>query len=123
MENASKAVIMAGGVLIAVAVISLALYAYSSFRSYAESSEQLFTATQIQNFNRFYQAYPEGNNTIRVIDAINIYNRALDDGLENINSNFNILAIADDSTTFLGSCSYFLGYDTQGKVSRITLNR
>ena len=36
MENASKAVIMAASVMIAVAVISLALYTYSYFRNYAE---------------------------------------------------------------------------------------
>ena len=53
MENASKAVIMAGGVLIAVAVISLALYAYGNFKGYVTSTEQTLTAEQIQSFNRF----------------------------------------------------------------------
>ena len=65
MENASKAVIMAGGVLIAVAVISAALYAYMSFKGYTESNEQILTANQIQQFNRFYQSFPEGTDTIR----------------------------------------------------------
>ena len=38
MENASKAIIMAGGVLIAVAIISLSLYVYAKYRAYANSS-------------------------------------------------------------------------------------
>lgn len=65
MENASKAVIMAGGVLIAVAIISVALYAYASFKGYTESQEQVLTANQIQNFNRFYESFSEGTKTIR----------------------------------------------------------
>ena len=54
MENASKAIIMAGGVLIAVAIISLALYAYATYRDYANSSEQILSTSQITSFNRYY---------------------------------------------------------------------
>ena len=80
MENASKAVVMAGGVLIAVSLISLALYAYSYFKDYANSSEQLLTLSQIESFNRFYESFDEGTDTLRGVDVLNIYKKAVEDG-------------------------------------------
>lgn len=126
MENASKAVIMAGGVLIAVAVISLALYAYGLFSGYAESSEQMLTANQIQSFNRFYESFTEGEETIRGVDAINIYNKALDDGIETSNITIpdvlkNYLSQENPAGNFLVTYDYDLDYDSQGKVSKIKI--
>lgn len=57
MENVSKALIMAGGVLIALAVIGVALYFYTSARGFAEQSESMLSASQVQSFNRFYTAF------------------------------------------------------------------
>ncbi len=77
MENASKALVMAGAVLIAVGVITLALYVYSVFSSYANTMETVYSASQVESFNRFYESYPEG--TIRGVDALNLYRKACDD--------------------------------------------
>lgn len=57
MENASKAVVMAGGVLIAIAVISIAIYMYTTARGVASSSEESLSVAQIQSFNKFYTAF------------------------------------------------------------------
>lgn len=119
MENASKAVIMAGGVLIAVAVISIALYAYANFRGFAESSEQMLTANQITSFNRYYESYRDSTGKIRGVDAINIYNKAIDDGIENISIPNELLG--SDATLFLNPYNYSISYDFQGKVSTITI--
>ena len=122
MENASKAVIMAGSVLIAVAVISIALYVYSVFSGYAESSEQVLTANQIQSFNRFYESYTQGTGTIRGVDVINIINKAKDDEIENVSGIPSALTGNEQSKAYLNSYSYSIGYDRQGKVNEITIN-
>ena len=124
MENASKAVIMAGGVLIAVAVISLALYAYANFKGYVTTSEEMLTAEQIQSFNRFYESFPD---TIRGVDVINIINKAKDDGLAEDNPS-DLPAIppeltgADQSKHYLDSYNYDIDYDLQGKVTSISFS-
>ena len=122
MENASKAVIMAGGVLIAVAIISIALYAYTNFRGYAESQEEMLTATQIANFNRFYEAYREGTDTIRGVDVINIINKAKDDEIEDVSPIPSALTGDSQAESYLIMYDYNLGYDSLGKVNRITIN-
>lgn len=83
MENASRAMMMAGGVFIAIAIISVALYAYSNAKGFASASEELLSASQIQSFNRFYTAYGDGTfKQVKCIEAINILNRAAEDGLQ-----------------------------------------
>lgn len=141
MENASKAIIMAGSVLIAMAIISLALYAYWSYSDYAKSSEQLLTASQIASFNRFYDSYQSGAGTdravggivvtfyeIRGIDYLNIYKKAVEDrnvdesfAISFINEN-RIAAISSDSNEFT-AVNYYCGfeYDSQGKVDTVYL--
>lgn len=126
MENASKAVIMAGSVFLAVAIISLALYAYGYFRDYARSSEELFTISQIQSFNRYYESYYEGIDTIRGVDAINIYNKAIDDGIDDTNIHIpdelkNYLSLSNPSENFLKTYNYDIDYNLQGIVSEITI--
>lgn len=85
MENASKALLMAGGVMIALAIIGLAVAAFSHATGFARENEDAMSASQIESFNRFYTAYLtsySGPNEIRLIDAVNILNRAVEDELE-----------------------------------------
>ena len=130
MENASKALLMSGAVLIALAVISLALYAYTSYRDYATISEQMLSISQIESFNRFYQSYETREGKIRGIDVINIYNRAIDDeiGTENlvgfdskITLNSAGYASIRNEQDYLKECSYSIDYDTNGKVYKISV--
>lgn len=54
MENASKALIMAGAMLITVLLISITMYAYNSYKTFAgEASIQTYS-TQAEAFNRFF---------------------------------------------------------------------
>ncbi len=41
MENASKALIMAGGMLLAILIVSLLIYAWSLFSEYQASQDSL----------------------------------------------------------------------------------
>lgn len=143
MENASKALIMAGGVLIAVAIITLAIYTYSYYKEYARSSEQMLTLSQIESFNRFYESYQSSTNStgtidgkstkfylIRGIDYLNIYKKAKEDNL--LDESFQIKEedhnylneISSDSSKFVGT-NYYCGfrYDENGKIGTVYLRK
>lgn len=81
MDNASKALIMAGGILIAVLVISVSMYVITSARGVAKISNERVEVNAVQSFNRFYAAYTSDGSavTVKGIDAVNIYRKALDD--------------------------------------------
>lgn len=75
MDNASKALIMVGGVLITVLVISLAMYLITGARGVADASEKRFIVTQIEGFNRFFVNYPP---EITGLDVYNIIGKIED---------------------------------------------
>lgn len=81
MDNASKALIMAGGILIAVLVISVSMYVITSARGVAKISNERVEENAVQSFNRFYAAYTSDGSEVEImgIDAVNIYRKALDD--------------------------------------------
>lgn len=82
MDNASKALIFAGGILIAVLVISVSMYVIASARGVAKTSNERLEANAIESFNRFYKAYgalPNNSYEVKGIDALNIYRKAVDD--------------------------------------------
>ena len=103
MDNASRALVMAAGVFIAIAVISIALYAVNIGRGYASTSEDLLSASQIQSFNRFYTAHNSAGQPpkeIKCIDAINILNRAIEDEFQTTN-------VVESSTMIQKSGDYY----------------
>ena len=51
MENASKALIMAGGILIAILVLSIGVYLFVSYRDIGVSYEENFSMIETQKFN------------------------------------------------------------------------
>ncbi len=129
MENSSKAIIMAGGVLIAVAIISLALYAYATYRDYANSSEQILSTSQITSFNRYYESF-DTTNKVRGIDALNIYKKAMDDHEkdESLQVEYSpsdlISNLEGDSSKFLDE-DYVISYnyDSRGKICKVKIEK
>lgn len=75
MGNASKAIIIAGGILITMLVISLALYMFTAVRGVSSASEQRVAMSQIESFNRFFENYPE---TVTGLDVYNIIGKIND---------------------------------------------
>ena len=57
MENASKALLMAGGVLIGVLIISLAVYLFADFGSTSAEVNAQNAQKQITAFNSKFTAY------------------------------------------------------------------
>lgn len=57
MENATQALVIAGGVLIAVMIISLGIYLFSSASVISESYDATMSENDIQQFNNKFQIY------------------------------------------------------------------
>ncbi len=76
MENASKALMIAGGVLISVLIISVALMVYNNMSSLSNSKQQVLEAEQLSKYNMQWESYNRDN--LRGADVISIYNKAID---------------------------------------------
>lgn len=79
MENASKALIMAGGVLIALLVIGILLFTVTKIGDYQRSQDTSKKNSQVANFNMDFERYTDdkgikGADIVSLINKINDYN-------------------------------------------------
>ena len=74
MENASKALLMAGGVLIAIIIISLLVKTYSSIGAFQRQKVSAEEVARIEEFNKQFTKYKDqyvyGTEVITVINTI-----------------------------------------------------
>lgn len=75
MENASKALIMAAGVLIGVLILSLAAFLFLDFGATSESVYSQMETQQLTQYNAQYTVY-SGRNDITVYELISLANLA-----------------------------------------------
>ena len=83
MENASKALLMAGGVLIGILIISLAVYLFADFGSKSASINAQNSQKQLSAFNSKFTSYQgfkdaDGNWQITIYDIITVKGYALE---------------------------------------------
>lgn len=76
MENASKALIMAGSVLIALMIIGALLLMINNLSSYQETDTKTARDAQVVEFNNQYETYNRKN--VRGSDLYSLLNRAVD---------------------------------------------
>lgn len=76
MENASKALIIAGGILIAILMISLVLYARSSISEYQNSKLELDRVENVAKFNEQFAQYDRKD--VAGYELISLTNKVLD---------------------------------------------
>lgn len=78
MENATKALLIAAGMLFAVAIVSMGLYAYVQITEYYAAKQDATTTEQITEFNLAYEAYNRDDVTgfelVSLINKIINYN-------------------------------------------------
>lgn len=75
MENASKALLMASGVLIGILILSLAVYLFVSFGSTSAEIHKQNEENQLNEFNAQFTSY-EGKEGITIYDVITVVNLA-----------------------------------------------
>lgn len=78
MDNASKALIMAGAILIAVALVSLGVYLYQSAANSVSDSSAWMDSTKVETQNAKFEKYagpnvkgPEVKSLIRAVGTFN----------------------------------------------------
>lgn len=76
MENASKALLMAGGVLISLMVLGALLLMFNSLSNYQESGTQDTREAQVIEFNNQYETYNRTN--VRGSELYSLLNRVVD---------------------------------------------
>ena len=112
MENASKALLMAGGVLIGVLIISLAVYLFADFGSKSASINAQNFQKQLSAFNSKFTSYQgfkdaDGNWQITIYDIITVKGYALENNekYENVDEQIKVtiggIPIFGDSDTYL----------------------
>lgn len=75
MENASKALLMAAGMLIAILLISVGAFVYSKVKSLKTTEAEITAQKQVQAFNAEYESY--NRRLLRGIDVISVVNKAI----------------------------------------------
>lgn len=76
MENASKALLIAGGILIAVILIAILVYSFGSMNGYFNEEQIQEKAEQLTAFNQQFESYHR--NLLRGSDVVSVLNKVID---------------------------------------------
>lgn len=76
MENASKALLMAGGMLIALLVIGALLLAFNQIGDYEKGKSSMTKSSQVADFNKEFGKY--SGDDIKGYDILTLINKAVD---------------------------------------------
>ncbi len=72
MENASKALIIAGGMLIAILVVSLLVMGWNRITDYNRKQDEIETLEQITKFNKEFESY--NKKIVYGYEIVSLYN-------------------------------------------------
>lgn len=79
MENATKALLIAGGVFFGLIILTVSIFAYTQMVNYYRSKEDIIKTEQVIKFNSQYDAYirndVRGNDILSLINKIVDYNK------------------------------------------------
>lgn len=82
MENASKALLMAAGVLIGVLILSLAVFLFASFGGTSARIHDTVQKNQLAKFNTQFTNY-ETKESVTIYDIVSVANLATENNREN----------------------------------------
>lgn len=103
MENASKALVIAGGILLAIMTLSLLVYMTGSTSRMAQAQDEKKAAEQLVAFNNQYEAYNKrvmyGTDLITLVNKAINYNKNLDPNDSNKDIQIKITTIQKFETT------------------------
>ena len=98
MENASKALIMAGGILIALLIIGSLIFFGTTLQSYQNSENENVKDSQIAEFNNQYEPYKKDGLTLMELKSL--YNKIESNNKKNpeytINTNISSSSVYPD---------------------------
>ena len=79
MENATKALYIAAGVLMGIMVLSLAVMLFSSLQSYVEEYKSQIEFNELNTFNNRYQKYVDTEENLTIQDIVTVAGMAYED--------------------------------------------
>jgi hypothetical protein len=80
MENASKALLIAAGILFAILILSLILVVSNNMRDLANADDERIAARQLAAFNAEFEAY--NKRAMYGTDVITLVNKAIDNNIK-----------------------------------------
>ena len=86
MENASKALIIAGAVLLSVMIVSLLIYTGKSFGLIAKAEQDAKLTEDRKKFNAEYEVYDK--NLMYGTDVLSCLNKAQSNNQKYVNNNY-----------------------------------
>lgn len=132
MENATRALLIAGGVLIAILILSVGVYLYVLYSNQTQQYNEVISLTELQKFNRKFEVYI-GRKDIRAQEIVSIVNLAKENsGQVQIYLGINKIEFTatnrpedfiKDNEDEVFSCTFSENnplYDTSGKVTKLT---
>ena len=111
MDNASKALIMAGAILISVAIVGIGIYIFSAANSMTNDAVNSMESTQVSMFNNQFYRYANDGDTILGTRAQELYKHA---------SSLNP-PVKTSLSTFDSRTKYIVKYTTDKASGYITL--
>ena len=81
MENASNALLMAGGILLAMLIVGLLIFGFTSISEYQDSKNDMKLEKQVAEFNKQYLPYEKENLTLPELKTL--YNKIESNNITN----------------------------------------
>ena len=81
MEDASKALLMAAGVLIGILILSLGVYLFTTFAAYSKITADEYDFQRVQQFNNQFLKY-EDKTSNTIYDVVSIINSAKENNIQ-----------------------------------------
>ena len=127
MENASKALIIAGAILIAILLISVGLVVFNSTKGVTDQAGELGRTMTAEVFNSQFTQYfgdrVRGSTVRELINRINSYNASHTDLNDNINVTYSPADLSiQNNETYKVSSSSEGGYNESGYIRNITIS-
>lgn len=126
MENASKALLIAGGVLIAILILSVLVVTINIINSNQKAKEQALVTEQLVEFNQKYEAY--NKKALRGTDIITLKNMAESEGgtvtvtVKTADGTKIIDVSIETNKTAIFECTN-VEYNNNGRISALTFQK
>ncbi len=91
MENASKALVIAGGILIALMILSILVYVFISISDFEGAQDRNTLTKQLDEFNKSYEAYNKSR--MYGVDVISVVNKATENNEKYPEDKVNIIVL------------------------------
>lgn len=117
MENASKALILAGGVLISLLILGALLLMFNNLTTYQASKSQSVAEADVSRFNNQFETY--NRNGIRGSDMVSLVNRIISYNIENEQDGYEKMQISVKIADNRNEIKEKFSYDTTSDFPKL----